>query len=275
MMAKTKKPDFCHTRLKNISYISTTPNSLSMNKIIPCIIVDDDSSAIDIIKEHLSEIPRLSLNKTFTRPAAALTEISLEEDSQLIFMDIDMPKITGISLAESLRGQDHNIIFTTSYPEYALEAFKVRARHYLLKPFDFVEFVTVVNEVIRECYSGWNLERENKDAFFLRTDSERSKLIKVLKSEIMYLQGSNNHVHIYTPTENFSVYLTIKEMEDKLKNNSRFFRIHKSYIVNIEFIKKIIGNKIDLGKYEVLMASHYKKDFIAYVERNLLRSKRN
>jgi len=246
-----------------------------MNKLIPCIIVDDDASAIDIIKAHLLEIPRLSLNKTFTKPAAALTEISMEENSQLIFMDIDMPKISGLDLADGLKGQQHNIIFTTSYPQYALEAFKVRAKHYLLKPFNLAEFVTVVNEVIRECYFCCNLEHENKDAFFLRTDGERSKLIKVLKADIMYFQGSNNHVHIYTPTEDFSVYLTIKEMEERLKNNSRFFRIHKSYIVNIEFIKNIIGNKIDLGKYEVLMASHYKNNFIAYVEQNLLRSKRN
>jgi len=246
-----------------------------MNKIIPCIIVDNDASAIDIITDHISEIPRLKLNKTFTKPAVALTEIPLEKQRQLIFMDIDMPKLSGIDVAEGLKDLPHNIIFTTSYPEYAIEAFKVRAKHYLLKPFNLQEFARVVNDVIKEYYSVSKLERADHEAFYFRADGERSELTKVLKSDIVYFQGSNNHVHIYTPTEDFSVYMTMKEMEDKILENSRYYRVHKSYIVNTDFVKKITGNKINLGKYDVLMASHYKKDFIAYVERNLLRSKRN
>ncbi|WP_316760083.1 LytTR family DNA-binding domain-containing protein [Pedobacter aquatilis] len=246
-----------------------------MDTITPCIILDNDTSAIEIIMDHISEFPRLKLNKTFTKPAAALTEISMEKQRQLIFMDIDMPKLSGLDVADGLKDLPHNIIFTTSYPEYAIEAFKVRAKHFLLKPFNLQEFARVVIDVIKEYYSSAKLEHYDHEAFYFRANGERSELTKLLKSDIVYFQGSNNHVHIYTPTDDFSVYMTLKELEDKILENSRFYRVHKSYIVNTDFVKKITGNKINLGKYEVLMASHYKKDFIAYVERNLLRSKRN
>ena len=246
-----------------------------MNLSIPCVIVDDNLSAIDILKEHISEIPTLVLGKTYTKPVVALSELILEHQAQLVFMDIDMPTLSGISLADNLKGQPHNIIFTTSYDEYAIQAFKVRAKHYLLKPFNLAEFAKVVNDVIKECYDCHNIEQENSDAFFLRASNDRSKIIKVFKDDIIYFQGSNNHIHIYTQKENYSVYLTISEMSEKLIDHRQFYRIHKSYILNIDFIKNIVGNKIDLGKYEVLMASHYKKDFMIYVQNNLLSSKRN
>lgn len=246
-----------------------------MNRSIPCIIIDDDVSAIDTLRAHITEFPRLSLNKTFTKPVAAYNEIILEERSQLIFMDIDMPVLSGLSLADNLKGEPHNIIFTTSYPEYALEAFKVRAKHYLLKPYNLSEFAKVVNDVLKECYGGHNLVSESDVEFYFRTFGERSKIIKVLKADIIYIQGSNNHIHLYTPTENFSIYMTIKEMEEKLKDNPGFFRVHKSYIINSGFVRRIVGNKIDLGKYEVLMAARYKAAFCNYVDAHLLLSKRN
>jgi len=245
-----------------------------MNNLIPCIIIDDDLSAIGILKEFISEFPRLNLEKTYTKPVAALNDISLLQESHLIFMDIDMPNLSGIGLADNLKDQHHNIIFTTCYPQYAIGAFKVRAKHYLLKPFNLAEFARVVNDVLKECYASHTFEKESRDAFFFRASDDKGRVIKVLKKDVMFLQGSNNHVHLYTDVEDYSIYLTIKEMQEKLKHNPTFYRVHKSYIINSDFVKKIEGNKIDLGKYEVLMASHYKAAFSSYVEQNFLSTKR-
>lgn len=245
-----------------------------MKNTIPCIIIDDDQTAIDVISDHIAEMPRLKIQKTYTKPVLALGEMIEEHTSQLIFMDIDMPAMSGIGLAESLKCLPHNIIFTTSYPEYALEAFKVRAKHYLLKPFNLGDFAKVVNEVIFENYDTKTLEREEDDAFYFRTDLERGKLTKVMKQEIVYIQGSNNHVHIYTMTEDYSVYMTTREMVERLSDKKEFFRVHKSYILNSTFVKRIKGNTIDLGKYQVLMTPVYNAEFMAYIERNTLTTKR-
>ncbi|MCX2492402.1 LytTR family DNA-binding domain-containing protein [Pedobacter sp. PF22-3] len=245
-----------------------------MKNPISCIIIDDDPTAINILKDHIEEMPRLKVHRVFTKPIEALSEISAERNKQLIFLDIDMPAMSGLRLADNIKHKSHNIIFTTSYPEFALDAFKVRAKHYLLKPFDIGDFAIVVNEVISECYDAQQIVNENEDAFFLRTNGERGRLTKVLKKDIIYIQGSNNHVHIYTPTNDYSVYMTIKEMEEKLKENEHFFRVHKSYIINTSYVKEINGHKIDLGKYEVLMTPQYKEAFMDYIENQTLVSKR-
>ncbi|MDQ0638673.1 DNA-binding LytR/AlgR family response regulator [Pedobacter sp. W3I1] len=132
----------------------------------------------------------------------------------------------------------------------------------------------MVNEVLSEYYDTQRLVQENEEAFFLRTSGERGRLTKVLKKDIIYLQGSNNHVHIYTPTNDYSVYMTIKEMEEKLRENEQFYRVHKSYMINTTFVKEINGHKIDLGKYEVLMTPQYKEAFMDYIESQTLVSKR-
>lgn len=245
-----------------------------MKNAISCIIIDDDPTAVEILKDHISAMPRLKIEQIYTKPIEALNNISQCNCKYLIFMDIDMPAMSGIKLANSLKHRSHNIIFTTSYPDYALEAFKVRAKHYLLKSFNISDFAEVVNEVITEYYDSQHLESENDLAFFLRTNGERGKLTKVLKADMIYLQGSNNHVHIYTSDHNYSVYMTIKEMEEKLSDNKQFYRVHKSYIINTRFVKEINGHKIDLGKYQVLMTPQYKEAFMEYVNRNILISKR-
>ncbi|WP_426330132.1 LytR/AlgR family response regulator transcription factor [Pedobacter sp. R-06] len=246
-----------------------------MTDEISCTIVDDDTSAISILEKHLAHIPRLKLHRTFTRPVEALNAIDTYQDNHLIFMDIDMPGMSGMKLAENLRHTSHNIIFITSYQEYALAAIKVRAKHYLLKPFGLDDLAEVVNIVIRECYELKNFDSEDENAFFFRTDKELGKLKRVEKAEIVYVQGANHHIHIYTPTENFSVYMSLGELEEGLRKNRQFFRVHKSYILNVGYIKNIDGNKINLGKYEVLMTSSFKKDFVSYVERNTLKTNRN
>lgn len=245
-----------------------------MKNPISCIFIDDELTAINILEDFASEMPRLKVHRTFTNPVEALSEISVEPDRQLIFMDIDMPSMTGLRLADNLKHSPHKIIFTTSHAEHAIAAFKVRAKHYLLKPFNIGDFAEVVNEVISEYYDSQILVRGNRKAFFLRTNGERGKLIKVLKKDIIYLQGSNNHVHIYTPENDYSVYMTIKEMEELLSCDAYFYRVHKSYIINTRFVQEINGHTIDLGKYEVLMTPQYKQAFMDEVSKDILISKR-
>lgn len=245
-----------------------------MTSAINCFIIDDDQGAISILEDQLSGYPRLKVHSTYTKPVDALNKITMEKPGSIIFMDIDMPLMSGIRLAETLRSRSHHVIFTTSYPHYAIQAFKVRARHYLLKPYGPDELAEVVNDVLEEYYNPHQMDSITDDAFFIRTSNDRRLLRKILISDIIYLQGANNHVHFYLPEEDFSVFMTLKEMEDILQENPYFFRVHKSYIINRSFMKQVIGNTVDLGKYKVLMTLPYKKNFMEYVARNTLVSKR-
>lgn len=241
--------------------------------LIPTVIVDDDLSSINILLDHISEIPILRLPKIFTEPIEALTSLAHEKEGHLIFLDINMPGVSGITLAENLKYTSHKIIFTTCFPEYALQAIKVRAKEYLLKPFDLQELVTAVIIVINESYNKTQ-NHPLSNLLIFRTEKEPGKLIAIPKDDIVYVQGSNNHVHIYTNDDDYSVYLTLKELKDRLKNDSQFYRVHKSFMLNSNYLKNINGNKINLGKYDVLMSEQYKADFITDVKRILITSSR-
>ncbi|WP_029278301.1 LytR/AlgR family response regulator transcription factor [Pedobacter borealis] len=158
-----------------------------MKNTISCIIIDDDPTAINILHDYIAEMPRLKVHRTFTKPLEALSEISTESDKQLIFLDIDMPAMSGLRLADNLKHKLHNIIFTTSYPEFALDAFKVRAKHYLLKPFNMADFAEVVNEVLSEYYDTQRLVQENEEAFFLRADLPKysKKISSISRAQII------------------------------------------------------------------------------------------
>jgi len=245
-----------------------------MKNTVPCIIVDDETGAIRTITDYVAQMPRLALIKTYTNPLAALAEMSLQNTPHLIYCDIDMPGFSGMNLAESLRDTPHHIIFTTSYPDYALDAFGLRIRNYLLKPFDLPKFVKYTEVVLKEFFTPLVLERETEDSFFLRTGLEKTELARVLKNEIAYIQGSNNHIHIYTQQEDYSVYMTFTEIEDRLSSSANFYRIQRSYIINSSHVKGISGNTINVGKYDVLMSPNYNTQFMNWVNSIWLKTKR-
>ncbi|WP_421943326.1 LytR/AlgR family response regulator transcription factor [Pedobacter sp.] len=237
-----------------------------MKNVITCVIVDDDSFAIKVICDHIEKLPRLKVLKTYQSSLDALAGINAL-GADLVFLDIDMPGLSGLSLASAIRHSTPNIIFTTAFTEYALKAFDLRAKHYLLKPIEFVRFAQEVNTVIKECFD--NPLDEDNQAFYVR-NGERGNRVKVLKGDIIYFQGAGNYLHIFTPTEHYTIYYALKDMERKLSQNLNFYRVHKSYIINTDFIKSIQGNTIHLQKYDVLMTAPFKEDFIRYLEDNTL-----
>jgi len=239
-----------------------------MKNIIKCVIIDDDPFAIKVITNHIAEIPRLQILQTYTNPIRALSEInSLKNKPDLIFLDIDMPGLSGINFAESVRHSFPNIIFTTAFAKYALKAFDLRVKHYLLKPIDLATFSQKVYTVLLECFD--NPLDEDNDAFYLRV-GERGYRVKVLKEDIIYIQGAGNYLHIFTSETHYTIYYSLGEMLLTLSSNTKFFRVHKSYIINANYIHSIQGNTIHLKKYDVLMTAPYKTDFVRYLENNTL-----
>jgi len=238
-----------------------------MKNSINCVIIDDDAYAAKVIINHIEQIPRLNVHSTFDNSLEALSEINSGLQADLVFLDIDMPGLSGLRLAEAIKPKAPNIIFTTAFAEYALKAFDLRAKHYLLKPIDLSKFAEVTNTVILECFD--DPLDEDSQAFYLRT-AERGYRIRVLKSDIIYIQAAGNYLHIFTPETYHTIYYSLKEIAIRLSKKTNFYRVHKSYIINTEYIKDIQGNTIHLQKYDVLMTDPYKADFNRHLDDNTL-----
>lgn len=244
-----------------------------MKTILNCVIIDDDPDAIEILSDYISKFPNLKLLQTYTNPIAALSELSFKPDIDVLFLDIDMPGISGIQLAENLRERVGNIVFTTAHAQYAIKSYDLKVKYYLLKPFDLGQFAAVIADLISSVYVKMDTFSTLDDAIYLRT-GERGKLTKVLKTDLLFIQAAGNYVQLLLEDRQYTIYMTLKEMEDILDTDARFYRVHKSYIVNEDHVKRVVGNTIDLGKYQVTMSSQYKNSFMEYLEQKTLISKR-
>lgn len=244
-----------------------------MKKTFNCVIIDDDRSAISLLTDHIGEFPNLNVSKTYTKPIQALSELSCNEMVDLIFLDIDMPGLSGIQLAENLLDCSPNIIFTTAYECYALKAFDVRAKDFLLKPIELDTFTKVVNRVLKECFikkiSGFDYD----DLAFFRP-GERGRVDSINLTAITHFRAAGNYIDIFTQDGRFTIYMTIKEMSEILTANDRFFRVHKSYLINGSHVTRIVGNLVYLGKHPIPMSHPYKSRFCDFVKDKIWISRR-
>ncbi|WP_316848921.1 LytR/AlgR family response regulator transcription factor [Pedobacter agri] len=243
-----------------------------MTHKIRCVIIDDERHAITLLTNHINSVPNLELVNTYTNPLQALTEITAADNIDIIFLDVEMPHLTGIELARELRGKTRSIIFTSAYQEYAIEAFDVRAIHYLLKPITLAKFTqTVINILENELNDE---DEKTKNISFFKT-GEKGKLTMVNKQEILYFESAQNYVNMVTEENKQLVYLTLKDVE-KIFGNDLFCRVHRSHVININKIQKIVGNTINLGQgHLILMGDAFKSGLMKFLKDKTLLSGRN
>jgi len=235
-----------------------------MTKVL---IIDDEPLALDILENYIERIPELELVARCDNAIDA-NECIQNEDVDLVFLDIQMPQMTGIELIKSLRNPP-KFVFTTAYTEYAVDGFELDALDYLVKPIAFERFMKAFNKYREsvELKPGMN----NADEFFfVKADK---KLIKIHFNEILYIEGLKDYVIIKKEKGRVIALQTMKSLESKLPSNT-FMRVHRSYIVNIDKIKAIVGNSIELiegGQVKhIPIGKNYKDDLIAIVESNKL-----
>ena len=228
-----------------------------MKKHLTCIIVDDEPPAIRLLEKYVEKIPSLKLVNTFTKPLEVLQ--FLESHSvDMVFLDIQMPEITGIQLSKIINQNTH-IIFTTAYPEFALESYDVAAMDYLLKPIEFERFYKAVKKVQpKEVASASNLSSENKYIFF-KTDG-KNKFKKVFLTDVLFFQGLKNYVAVQLEDEQIITYSTLKHILEMLPKQD-FIQVHKSYIVSIEQIDQIENDAIWIKNRQVPIGNTYRKPF--------------
>lgn len=238
------------------------------------IIVDDEPLAIDVLETYVEKVPQLNLIGKCTNALEA-NEIIRKEKVDLLFLDIQMPQITGIEFIKSLSNPPM-VVFTTAYSNYALEGFELNALDYLLKPISFDRFMKAVNkameqyDLITQDQGYVSFSDDNSDHFFVKADK---KLVKVRFKDILYIEGLKDYVIIRMQEGRVITLQTMKSLEEKLPS-SLFRRIHRSYIVSIERINALVGNMVEVtekGQTKTLpVGKNYRDELLDMVNQKRL-----
>jgi len=223
-------------------------------------IVDDEKIARIILKKHLSKINSINLVAECKNAIEAFNILN-SENIDLIFLDINMPDISGLSFAKSINS-NIKIIFTTAYREYAVDGFDLNAVDYLLKPISFPRLQQAVNKFITEKNISSNSENIKpeilNDFIFVRADR---KMVKINFSEIKYIESLSDYLKIHLSNNTIITRENITNIESKLAKNN-FIRIHRSFIVSIDKINSYTNEFVEINNTTIPISRSYKKDFL-------------
>jgi two-component system, LytTR family, response regulator len=237
--------------------------------IINCIAVDDEPLALDILKEYIEKIPYLELKGSFTSGMKCI-EFLKQNKIDLLFLDIQMEELTGIQLLHVLK-EKPEVIFTTAYDKYALQGFELDVADYLLKPISFERFVKAVDKVYEKIALQHLPAAMQKDTaaggaeqefIFVKTEF---RLQKVFINDILYIESKGDYQRIVTAKEKIMTLQNFKKLESVLPE-TRFFRVHRSYMVAIDKIISIERNRIKIADQMIPIGDNYRKPFFALIE---------
>lgn len=240
--------------------------------MIRCLAVDDEAYATKIIADYIHKIPFLELSGTTTSAIDALLQVQ-QGNIDLIFLDIQMPDLTGIQFLK-LCGNKCKVILTTAYPEYALDGFEHDVIDYLLKPIAFDRFY----KAVQKAYNFINPAivqpapvTENPvsaavpaaDYMFIKGES-KNKFLKVDYQDILYIEGLKNYVSVFTTSQRIVTYQALRDMETTLPQPP-FYRVHKSYIISIDKIRMVDGNTVYIQDQSIPIGDTYRDDFFKLI----------
>lgn len=228
--------------------------------MINCVIIDDEPLAREGLANYVREVDFLNLGGVGENPLELLHLID-QQKVDLIFLDIQMPKMNGIEFLKIIQ-KPPMVVITTAYPSYALEGFQLNALDYLLKPITFERFFKAAAKA-RDYHKLLNGDhaKQNEDYFFIKCGN---KYEKIPFEDILYVEGMQNYVNIYTNQGKFVTMLSLKSLEENLNERS-FIRIHKSYIVAVNKINGIEGNEIFIQSNRIPISRNYRQEVLEKV----------
>lgn len=229
-----------------------------------CVVIDDEPFALDLIKDYIQRTPFLELEHGFSNPFKAIDFLNREK-VDLIFLDINMPELSGIQLYKSLVTPPR-VIFTTAYPEFAAESYEYNAVDYLIKPIKYERFLKAVNKAAGLIQPvSQNLPTTNKDQKVEKEDfifiKSGQQQVKILPSEILYVQAAGNYMCFYTRNKKVMSLLTMNEVLELLPGKN-FVRIHKSYVISLNHIDAIERHDVIIGGKEIPIGITYREHFL-------------
>ena len=223
-----------------------------------CMVVDDNTLARKALTVLIEQVDFLTLKKECESAVEAYNYME-KEPVDLVFLDVEMPQMTGIELLKNLKARPI-VILVTSKKEYAVDAFELNVADYIIKPVTMARFMVAVSKA-RELFDKRNEKVEtngDKDFIFVRS---KNTLAKIKLEDIEYVQALGDYVKIYTAGERNTVHCTLRSMEEKLSPD-RFYRLHRSYLVGLNHIDKIEENTAYVGKQPIPIGEQYKKELL-------------
>jgi DNA-binding LytR/AlgR family response regulator len=241
---------------------------------LSCLIVDDEPLARRLLSDYVQKVPYLNLLRTCSDPMEAL-DFLRENPVDLLFLDIQMPEITGLTLLKILTNKPL-VILTTAYSEYALESYELDVVDYLLKPITLERFLKAMEKINQRLQGSSNANPaqepepipaspETIPTYIFVKDG--TKLVKIKLSEIMYVEGMKDYVAIHTPTQRIVTLQRLKTLEEQLPEG-QFIRIHNSYIVALDWLDSIHKEKVKVGAALLPISDSYRKAFKDFIEKN-------
>ncbi|HEY0029905.1 MAG TPA: LytTR family DNA-binding domain-containing protein [Bacteroidia bacterium] len=222
-----------------------------------CIIVDDDKLARTALKQLIAEVDFLDLKKECSSPVEAFNYLKKEE-IDLVFLDVEMPGMTGIELVKNLEKRPI-IILISSKKDYAVEAFELNLADYIIKPVTLSRFMLAVSRAKRLFEKNEDrMEINGKDYIFVRSNSV---LTKIKINDIIYVQALGDYVTIHTVDKRYTVHITLKGIEEKLPSD-KFYRLHRSYLVSLNHVDGIEEGTAHAGKFSLPIGDLFKKELI-------------
>lgn len=234
--------------------------------MIRCLVVDDEPLALDILEDYISKVPFLTLIKTTT---SAIEGLSLVQNDaiDLVFLDVQMPELTGIQFLKIINGKC-DVILTTAYSQYALDGYELDVVDYLLKPIAFDRFYKAAQKVLQNSGNTNSSATEvlavqkNHDFIFVKTEH---KIQKIYLDDILYIEGLKDYISIFTRSERIITLQNMKKMEESLPSTS-FIRVHKSYIIALGKIESIERSRIQIGEKIIPIGDTYREYFFKQIE---------
>jgi DNA-binding LytR/AlgR family response regulator len=230
--------------------------------VIKCIIVEDEILAQQVIQSHLQKTERFELAGVCNNAAEA-QELLRNQDVDLMFLDIQLPGMTGLNFLRSLANPPL-VVLTTAYAEYALESYEFNVIDYLLKPISFERFSKTISKIVDGKLLLQNKSEESNtpgEHIFIKSNS---KFFKVDFPDIVYIEGMRDYLKIHTQENVLITHQTMQEMEQLLPSK-QFIRIHKSYIVAVAHIRSIYGNSVEMGKVTIPVGINYKEKVMGLI----------
>ena len=245
----------------------------SLKDKIKCIIVDDESFAIKLLVAYVEKIDRLELVGTCQSGAEAYNMLQ-EQQVDLMFLDVQMPDLTGLELLRSLKTRPM-VVLTTAYAKFAVESFELDVIDYLVKPFSFERFLHAVDKaaehhkllIEHELYNEAESNTKEKsqspqDHIYVKADH---KLLKVQFDDILFIESQRDYAAIQTKEKKFLIKQSLTAL-DNLLPASHFRRVHRSFIISTSKIDAVYGNVIEIGTHEVTIGKSYKEDFYKFIQ---------
>lgn len=229
---------------------------------ITCIIVDDEPMALQLLESYVLRTPYLQLEGKFSNGIEVLQFLHEKKQIDIIFMDIQMPEIDGLELSKKIPIQT-KIIFTTAFDQYAIEGYKVNATGYLLKPFNYIEFLEATEKAKQLFLPIKNKEVEIPDYIFVKSEY---KQIKIFLNDIIYIESMKDYAKIFLISQSSPIVtlLSLKKLNEELPKE-KFMRVHRSFIVSLEKIEIVEKNQIVFGKKRITVAEPYREQFENFI----------